>query len=198
MAQSYTPYSYQGNNIFNMGNNWWDKKRLLESPITAAEAESMSNPFMQVNEVDMRGPGRIPVAEDGSGMHPGIESGYQPNYGVQNPIPSAITVPNSGVPQLGIPDKKIYRTPQGTPAVAFGPKLTPEAKQTYTEYTKSLDKTFAMAALQSAIPQNDQTPARQAPSGGARGGGNRMGELTQYASAIPLDEEKYPMLWRYS
>ena len=55
-----------------------------------------------------------------------------------------------------------------------------------------------MAALQSAIPQNDQTPARQAPSGGARGGGNRMDQMTQYASAIKLDDEKYPMLWRYS
>ena len=76
--------------------------------------------------------------------------------------------------------------------------LTPEAKQTYTGYTKSLDKTFAVAALQSAIPQNDQTPAQQAPSGGARGGGNRMDQMTQYASAIKLDDEKYPMLWRYS
>lgn len=151
MSQSYTPYSYQGNNIFNMGNNWWDRNRLLESPITAAEAQSMSNPFMQVNQVDLRGPGRIPVAEDGSGMHPRYER-----------------------------------------------NLTPEAKQTYTGYTKSLDKTFAVAALQSAMPQNDQTPARQAPSGGARGGGNRMDQMTQYASAIKLDDEKYPMLWRYS
>jgi len=189
MAQSYTPYSYQGNNIFNMGNNWWDRKRLLESPITAAEAQSMSNPFMQVNEVDLRGPGRIPVAEGGSGMHPGIESGYQPNYGVQNPIPKNISPPH---------EAPMYRTPRGTPAVASSPKLTSEARKTYTGYTKSLDKTFAVAALQSAMPQNDQTPVRQAPSGGGRGGGNRMDQMTQYASAIPLDEEKYPMLWRYS
>ena len=64
-------------------------------------------------------------------MHPGMESGYQPNYGVQNAIPSAITVPSqSGAPSD--PDQTIYRTPQGTPAVASGPKLTPEARQTYT------------------------------------------------------------------
>ena len=106
-------------------------------------------------------------------------------------IPSAITVPSqSGAPSD--PDQTIYRTPQGTPAVASGPKLTPEARQTYTGYSKSMDKTFMMAALQSAIPKNDQTPARQAPSGGGRGGGNRMDQLTPYASAIKLDDEELP------
>jgi len=30
------------------------------------------------------------------------------------------------------------------------------------------------------------------------GGGNRMDELTSYASAIKLDDEDYPGLWRYS
>jgi hypothetical protein len=174
MAQSYTPYSYQGNNIFNMGNNWWDKKRLLESPITAAEAESMSNPFMQVNEVQGT---RFGSVNPHAGM--GVKTNYSPS------IPNN---PHVGGDVIGV-------TPTvGNSAMSDAPKRNLD----FTGYTKSLDKTFAMAALQSAIPQNDQTPARQAPSGGARGGGNRMGELTQYASAIPLDEEKYPMLWRYS
>ena len=174
----------------------------METPITAAEAKAGVGPLYQINETDLRGPGRIPVVDasgnvTGSGMHPGMESGYQPNYGVQNAIPSAITVPSqSGAPSD--PDQTIYRTPQGTPAVASGPKLTPEARQTYTGYSKSMDKTFMMAALQSAIPQNDETPARQAPSSGGRGGGNRMDQLTPYASAIKLDDEDYPSLWRYS
>ena len=190
MSQSYTPYSYQANNMFNMFDpEKWKKNRWMETPITAAEVQAGVGPLWQVNETDLRGPGRIPVAEGGSGMHPGMESGYQPNYGVQNAIPENVAPPN---------EAPIYRTPQGTPAVASGPKLTPEARQTYTGYSKSMDKTFMMAALQSAIPQNDETPAKQAPSGGGVGGGNRMDELTSYASAIKLDDEDYPGLWRYS
>jgi hypothetical protein len=202
MSQSFNPYafqnSYQANNIFNMYDpEKWKKNRFMETPITAAEAGSMSNPFMQVNETYLGGPGKIPVADDGSGMHPGMESGYQPNYGVQNPIPSQITVPNSGVPQLGIPDKKIYRTPQGTPAVASGPKLTPEARQTYTGYSKSMDKTFAMAALQSAIPENQPAPEGVTGAGRKVGGGDRSSQMTPFSSALKPKEEEYPSLWRY-
>ena len=203
MSQYNTPYSYQANNMFNMFDpEKWKKNKLMETPITAAEAKAGVGPLYQINETDLSKKGMMPVVDasgnvTGSGMHPGMESGYQPNYGVQNPIPSAITVPSqSGAPSD--PDQTIYRTPQGTPAVASGPKLTPEARQTYTGYSKSMDKTFMMAALQSAIPKNDQTPARQAPSGGGRGGGNRMDQLTPYASAIKLDDENYPSLWRYS
>ena len=170
MAQSYTPYSYQGNNIFNMGNNWWDRKRLLESPITADEAQSMSNPFMQVNRVE-----------------PNLD--YTAGGTIGNPT--------AGIGDIGYippgPASQGYSGPvsqTGRPSVGMG--------KDFSGYTKSLDKAFAVAALQSAIPQNDQTPVRQAPSGGARGGGNRMDQMTQYASAIKLDEEKYPMLWRYS
>ena len=196
-----------GNNIFNMLDDeklkeQLEKNRLMETPITAAEAKAGVGPLYQINETDLSKKGMMPVVDasgnvTGSGMHPGMESGYQPNYGVQNAIPSAITVPSqSGAPSD--PDQTIYRTPQGTPAVASGPKLTPEARQTYTGYSKSMDKTFMMAALQSAIPKNDQTPARQAPSSGGIGGGNRMDQLTPYASAIKLDDEDYPSLWRYS
>lgn len=167
----------------------WKKDKWMETPITAAEAKAGVGPLYQINETDLSKKGMMPVAEGGSGMHPGMESGYQPNYGVQNPIPENVAPPN---------EAPIYRTPQGTPAVASGPKLTPEARQTYTGYSKSMDKTFMMAALQSAIPKNDETPARQAPSSGGRGGGNRMDQLTPYASAIKLDDEDYPSLWRYS
>jgi len=190
-----------GNDLFTGMPEWLKKKRWMESQITADEAELMSNPFMQVNETDLSGPGRMPVVDSsgmvtGSGMHPGIESGYQPNYGVQNPIPSQITVPNSGVPQLGIPDKKIYRTPQGTPAVASGPKLTPEATQTYTGYSKSLDKTFMMAALQSAIPE-DQPAPRGISGGGAHGGGNNLADIQPFLTG-ERRKKRNPALWRYS
>lgn len=80
----------------------------------------------------------------------------------------------------------------------FAVSDAPKRNLDFNKYSKSMDKTFMMAALQSAIPQNDQTPARQAPSSGGRGGGNRMDQLTPYASAIKLDDENYPSLWRYS
>ena len=32
--------------------------------------------------------GNVPVSMGGSGMHPGMETGYQPVYGQQNPLPS--------------------------------------------------------------------------------------------------------------
>ena len=80
----------------------------------------------------------------------------------------------------------------------FAVSDAPKRNLDFNKYSKSMDKTFMMAALQSAIPKNDQTPARQAPSSGGRGGGNRMDQLTPYASAIKLDDENYPSLWRYS
>ena len=184
-----------GNDLFTGMPEWLKKKmmkkRLMESPITAAEAESMSNPFMQVNETDLSGPGRMPVENSegivtGSGMHPGEESGYQP-LGTQNPIPKNIAHPN---------EAPIYRTPQGTPAVASGPKLTPEARQTYTGYTKSLDKTFTMAALQSAIPE-DQPAPRGVWGGGAHGGGNNLADMQPFLTG-ERRKKKNPALWRYS
>ena len=32
--------------------------------------------------------GNVPVSARGSGMHPGMATGYQPVYGQQNPLPS--------------------------------------------------------------------------------------------------------------
>ena len=75
----------------------------------------------------------------------------------------------------------------------------PKRNLDFNKYSKSMDKTFGMALLQSAIPKNQGNPHQdQAPSGGGRGGGNRMDQLTEYASAIKLDDENYPGLWRYS
>lgn len=185
MSQFYTPHSFQ-NSLFNMGNNWWDKKRLLESPITAAEAQSMSNPFMQVNEVQGT---RLGSVNPHRGM--GVSTVYAPAQA--NPsVPYGFS--GSPIQGGGVVPKAVGIAPTSG---AVGGSDAPKRNLDFTGYTKSLDKTFAVAALQSAIPQNDQTPVKQAPTSGGRGGGNRMDQMTQYASAIPLDEEKYPMLWRY-
>ena len=86
-------------------------------------------------------------------------------------------------------------TIQPTNAVSDAPKRNLD----FNKYSKSMDKTFGMALLQSAIPKNQGNPHQdQAPSSGGRGGGNRMDQLTPYASAIKLDDEDYPSLWRYS
>ncbi len=170
MAQSYNPYFYQGNNLLNMLDlEKFKKNRLMETPITAAEAESMSNPFMQVNKVEPT----LDYTASGTQGNPAAGIG---EVGYINPL---------GQVEQTSPTGKPLR-----PSVGMG--------KDFTGYTKSLDKTFAMAALQSAVPQNDQTSVSQAPSGGGRGGGNRMDQMTPYTSAIPLDDEKYPMLWRYS
>lgn len=34
--------------------------------------------------------GNVPVSAGGSGAHPGIESGYQPDYSVKNPFPTPL------------------------------------------------------------------------------------------------------------
>ena len=193
-----------GNDLFTGMPEWLKKKRLMESPITAAQAQKGVGPFMQVNETDLSRKGMMPVVDasgkvTGSGMHPGEESGYQP-LGTQNTIPSAITVPSSqsGDPLLAPshPDQTIYRTPQGTPAVASGPKLTPEARQTYTGYSKSLDKSFMMAALQSAIPEDQPAPSGIS-GGGAHGGGNNLADMQPFLTG-ERRKKKNPALWRYS
>ena len=171
MSQSYNPYSYQANNIFNMSIPDWKKKKWMETPITKAQAESLENNlFWNVNKVEPN-----------------------PYYTAGGTIGN----PTAGIGDIGYippgPASQGYSGPvsqTGRPSVGMG--------KDFSGYSKSIDKTFAMAALQSIIPQNDETPAQQADSSGGKGGGNRMDELTQYASAIKLDDEKYPMLWRYS
>ena len=78
-----------GNNIFNMLDDeklkeQLEKNRLMETPITAAEAKAGVGPLYQINETDLSKKGMMPVVDasgnvTGSGMHPGMESGYQPN-----------------------------------------------------------------------------------------------------------------------
>jgi len=211
-----------GNDLFTGMPEWLKKKKeedmqaLLNSrksespswdaaqPIDAREAERLKNsPLHIIEQTDLSKKGMMPVVDasgkvTGSGMHPGEESGYQP-LGTQNTIPSAITVPSqSGDPLLAPshPDQTTYRTPQGTPAVASGPKLTPEARQTYTSYSKSLDKSYMAALLQSAIPENQPAPSGIS-GGGAHGGGNNLANMQPFFTGQKR-KEKNPALWRYS
>jgi hypothetical protein len=107
--------------------------------------------------VETNQPGNIPVAEGGSGMHPGMETGYQPVYGKENPKPKEVT---------------------------------------HTDYTKSIDKSFLAAMLQSAIPQKkEDTQARAVSSGGV--GRTTMPEMTPFLTGL-RPKRKNPALWRYS
>jgi len=112
--------------------------------------------------VETNQPGNIPVAAGGSGMHPGMESGYQPIYGQENPTPTEVTT------QTGSHD----------------------------EYTKSIDRSFLAAMLQSAIPQKKEAPqARAVSSGGV--GRTTMPEMTPFLTGL-RPKKKNPALWRYS
>jgi hypothetical protein len=172
MSQFYNPYSYQANNIFNMGIPNWKKKRWMESPITAAEAESMSNPFMQVNEVQGT---RFGSVNPHAGM--GVKTNYSPS------IPHN---PHVGGDVIGI-------TPTvGNSIMSDAPKRNLD----FTGYTKSLDKSFMMAALQSAIPE-DQPAPRGISGGGAHGGGNNLADMQPFLTG-ERRKKKNPALWRYS
>jgi hypothetical protein len=70
-------------------------------------------------------------------------------------------------------------------------------KLDFTNYSKSMDKTFAMAALQSAIPQNQPAPEGVTGAGRKIGGGDRSSQMTPFSSALKPKEEEYPALWRY-
>jgi len=184
MSQFYTPYSYQGNNIFNMGIPDWEKKRWMETPITAAEAESMSNPFMQVNEVQGTRFGSVNPHGD-----MGVSTVYAPAQA--NPsVPYGFS--GSPIQGGGVVPKAVGIAP--TPGTVGGSDA-PKRNLDFTGYTKSLDKTFAMAALQSAIPE-DQPPGRPAPSSGGVGR-TTVPEVVQYLTGA-RPKKKNPALWRYS
>jgi len=157
-----------GNDLFTGMPEWLKKKRWMESPITAAEAESMSNPFMQVNRV-------------------------QPN--TDYTAGGTIGNPTAGIGDIGYippgPASQGYSGPvsqTGRPSVGMG--------KDFTGYTKSLDKSFMMAALQSAIPE-DQPAPRGISGGGAHGGGNNLADMQPFLTG-ERRKKKNPALWRYS
>lgn len=205
-----------GNNIFNMLDDEKLKKqlennRLMEESINKATYDKGDTMLYNVhkNKGTMFGsvnPHGMGVKHDYeiANVNPGAAYNSPGAPINREPAPAFLST-NSNVPldNQVVPNRtglvptnteSGFNTIQPTNAVSDAPKRNLD----FNKYSKSMDKTFMMAALQSAIPQNDQTPARQAPSSGGRGGGNRMDQLTPYASAIKLDDENYPSLWRYS
>jgi len=122
-----------------------------------ARQNAVRNPGSHHPGVNAYEPGNVPVAAGGSGMHPGMESGYQPVYGQENPKPTEVT---------------------------------------HDDYTKSIDKSFLAAMLQSSIPQKKPaTQARAVSSGGV--GRTTMPEMTPFLTGL-RPKKKNPALWRYS
>ena len=168
-----------------MGIPNWKKKRWMESPITAAEAESMSNPFMQVNEVQGTRFGSVNPHGD-----MGVGTVYEPAQA--NP---SVPYGFSGSPMQGggVVPKAVGIAP--TPGTVGGSDA-PKRNLDFTGYTKSLDKTFMMAALQSAIPE-DQPAPRGISGGGAHGGGNNLADMQPFLTGTRR-KKRNPALWRYS
>ena len=195
-----------GNDLFTGMPEWlkekMKKKRLMESPITAAEAESMSDPFMQVNRVqpntDYTAGGTIGNPTAGIGdigyIPPGPASSYG-DFGAST-MQDAMRFRGQGDRRFG--SKPGMPTPNqgysgpvsqtGRPSVGMG--------KDFTGYTKSLDKTFMMAALQSAIPE-DQPAPRGISGGGAHGGGNNLADMQPFLTGTRR-KKRNPALWRYS
>jgi len=177
-----------GNDLFTGMPEWlkekMKKKRLMESPITAAEAESMSNPFMQVNEVQGTRLGSVNPHGD-----MGVDTVYEPAQA--NP---SVPYGFSGSPMQdgGVVPKAVGIAP--TPGTVGGSDA-PKRNLDFTGYTKSLDKSFMMAALQSAIPEDQ--PAPSGISGGGAHGGGPIPEMTQFLTGTRR-KKKNPALWRYS
>jgi hypothetical protein len=185
MSQFDNPYSYQANNIFNMGIPDWKKKRLMESPITAAQAQRGVGPFMQVNEVQGT---RFGSVNPHGNM--GVSTVYAPAQA--NPsVPYGFS--GSPIQGGGVVPKAVGIAP--TPGTVGGSDA-PKRDLDFTSYSKSLDKSFMMAALQSAIPEDQPAPSGIS-GGGAHGGGENLGSMQEYASA-ERRKKKNPALWRYS
>lgn len=106
-------------------------------------------------------PGNVPVSAGGSGMHPGMESGYQPVYGELNQPPVL------GVPQLGYKPVSNISTSTGAPD-----------KRSWFD---KLDKQ-ALEDLAGLTPPERQQ-GKVLPASGIRGGGKQGGR------GIPLSKE---------
>jgi hypothetical protein len=66
----------------------------------------------------------------------------------------------------------------------------------HDEYTKSIDRSFLAAMLQSAIPQKKEAPQTRAVSSGGVGR-TTMPEMTPFLTGL-RPKKKNPALWRYS
>ncbi len=188
MSQFFNPYAFQNSYMMdeNKRRNLFNMNRLGEMPITKSQFDKGNNLVYNVHENTGTQLGSV---SPHTGM--GVSTVYAPAQA--NPsVPYGFS--GSPMQDSSVVPKAIGVAPTvGNSTMSDAPK-----KLDFTNYSKSMDKTFAMAALQSAIPQN-----QPAPSGGVRGagrkvgGGDRSSQMTPFNSALKPKEEEYPALWRY-
>jgi hypothetical protein len=196
-----------GNDLFTSMSDRLKKKRLMEERIDKEAYDAGNTMLYNVHEnqdtrfgsVNPHGMGVKPVYETtfmaGDPTKAYNEPGAPIDYkrGAPN-IPAASQVVPQ-VTQTGLAPTNTasaLNAIQPTNAVSDAPKRDLD----FTSYSKSLDKSFMMAALQSAIPEDQPAPSGIS-GGGAHGGGENLGNMQEYASA-ERRKKKNPALWRYS
>jgi hypothetical protein len=169
---------------------WFDPKS-----ISKADYDAAGNPmFTYDKEV---------VPEYGYGYKPG-ETSVSVAGGRRSPVAqAAVPVGKGNMPIVDPATGKVTGSgmhpgeesgyqPLGT----RNPTPTEVQTGTHTDYTKSIDKSFLAAMLQSAIPQKKPTTqARAVSSGGV--GRTTMPEMTPFLTGL-RPKRKNPALWRYS
>lgn len=130
--------------------SWW--KSLLGGGSLTSFTPSTVNPLFQA--------GNVPVSMGGSGMHPGMETGYQPVYGQQNPLPA------NGLSNIststGAPDRSSW----------------------WDDFTSGLDRDFLAAAAQS-LGGGRSGPRGRGGGGGVGRAGGRYGANIRPAEPVP-------------
>ena len=144
--------------------SWW--RNLLGGGNLTSFTPSTVNPLFQA--------GNVPVSMGGSGMHPGMETGYQPVYGVTNKIPQDISM-SRGDPLLGGISNPRYSSVISTSTGA------PDRSSWWDDFNSGLDRDFIAAAANSL----GGGVARY----GGRGGGGGVGRAGgRYGSNIRPSE----------
>jgi hypothetical protein len=174
-----------GNDLFTSMSDRLKKKRLMEERIDKEAYDAGNTMLYNVHENQDTRFGSV---------NPHGDMGVKPVY---EPAQANPRVPYgfSGSPLQGggvVPKAVGIGPTSGT----VGGSDAPKRDLDFTSYSKSLDKSFMMAALQSAIPEDQPAPSGIS-GGGAHGGGENLGSMQEYASA-ERRKKKNPALWRYS
>jgi hypothetical protein len=195
-----------GNDLFTGMPEWLKKKRLMEEGIDKKTYDAGNTMLYDVHKnqdtmfssVSPHGMGVKPVygtsvgvspSEDFSSLRSRQDQEQSMNetmaIGAQRNAPSIIGYSPTNTASA-------LNTIQPTNAVSDAPKRDLD----FTSYSKSLDKSFMMAALQSAIPEDQPAPSGIS-GGGAHGGGNNLADMQPFLTG-ERRKKKNPALWRYS
>lgn len=175
MSQFFNPYAFQNSYMMDEDKrrNLFNMNRLGEMPITKSQFDQGNTLAYNVHENTGTQLGSV---SPHTGM--GVKTNYSPS------IPNN---PHVGGDVIGV-----------TPTVGNSTMSDAPKKLDFTNYSKSMDKTFAMAAIQSAIPENQPAPSGSVTGANRKvGGGDRSSQMTPFSSALKPKEEEYPALWRY-